>query len=102
MTEIFKDIEGYEGLYQVSNLGRVMSLYDGNSKIFREKILKPQKYDKYGHLHVTLSKNGLRKPLKVHRLVGKAFVPGFFEGAVINHKDHHPENNIVTNLEWTT
>lgn len=100
MIEIWKDIDGYEGLYQVSNLGRVKSLYDGRHKIFREKILKPQKNK--GYLFIGFHKNGQKKQLQIHQLVGKAFVQGWFEGAVINHKDHDPSNNIYTNLEWTT
>lgn len=102
MIEIWKDIEGYEGLYQVSNLGRVKSLYDGRRKIFREKILKSRKIGKSGYLAVVLYKNGEMKATLVHRLVGKAFVLGWFEGAVINHIDHNPSNNVSSNLEWIT
>lgn len=99
MTEIWKDVEGYEGLYQVSNLGRVKSL--GNNKSRREKILSLGKNCK-GYLGVALCKYGEKKHVFVHRLVGKAFVPGWFEGAVINHIDHNPLNNVCSNLEWTT
>lgn len=96
MNEIWKSIEGYEGLYEVSNLGRVKSL-----KIGKEKILKPLEAGR-GRFYVELCKNGEPKKMKVHRLVGRAFVPGWFEGAVINHKDHDPSNNVCANLEWTT
>lgn len=97
MNEVWKDVEGYERLYEVSNLGRVKSL-----KFGKERILKPRKNCKFGYVAVVLCKNGELKKILVHRLVGKAFVPGWFNGAVINHKDHNPLNNIVSNLEWTT
>lgn len=96
MIEIWKDVENYEGFYQVSNFGRVKSL-----KFGKEKVLLLQK-DKFGRLFVWLCKSGEKKNVKVHRLVGKAFVKGYFEGAVINHIDHNPQNNVSSNLEWTT
>lgn len=99
MNEIWKAIEGYEGLYEVSNLGRVRSLnYNHTGKT---RVLNPGK-DCDGRLFVNLYKNGERNHTQVHRLVGNAFVEGWFEGAVINHLDHNPSNNVYTNLEWTT
>ena len=71
MKEEWKDIKGYEGLYQVANLGRVKSL--GNNKSKREKILKPGKC-KDGYLIVRLYKNGKGKPFTVHRLVALHFI----------------------------
>lgn len=105
--EIWKDIEGYEGLYQVSNEGRVKSLQreivykDGRKKALEEKILHNFLSD-LGYYHVMLSKNGVPKRYKVHRLVAKAFIANPNNLPVINHKDENPKNNVVENLEWCT
>ena len=100
-NEIWKDIEGYEEYYEVSNLGRVRSverrLNDG--RIYGGRILR-QKQARNGYIQVHVSKDGRGKCLLVHRLVGKAFVPGYFNGASINHKDENKQNNRVENLEW--
>lgn len=97
MIEIWKDIKGYEGLYQVSNLGRVKSL--GNNKRRKEKILK-QVEDGGGYLFVLLCKNGKGKMFKVHRLVAQAFTPNPNNYPQVNHKDENKQNNCVWNLEW--
>lgn len=97
IKEIWKSITDYEGLYEVSNLGRVKSL--GNNKSRKEKILKPAK-DRKGYLYVILCRNGKVKNFKVHRLVAEAFLPnpeGFPE---VNHKDEDKTNNQVENLEF--
>ena len=94
MKEVWKDIQGYEGLYQVSNCGRIKSL------IKNEKILKPGKVGKY--YHVTLRKNNASKNFYVHRLVGSAFINNFKNFSDINHKDGNTANNNVDNLEWCT
>lgn len=103
MLEIWKDVAGYEGYYQVSNLGRVKSLPRGNKK---ERILKPQ-YRKQNintyRYFVALSKNNIRNQQSVHRLVAFAFpeICGeYFPGAEVNHKDENPLNNKAENLEW--
>lgn len=98
MKEIFKDIEGYEGLYQVSNFGRVKSL--GNDKTRKEKILKPAKNIKYGYLYIVLCKQGKRKQHLVHRLVASAFLPNPNNLPEINHRDECKTNNNCSNLEW--
>ena len=100
MNEIWKDIDGYEGLYQVSNLGQVKSIRDkyGN---YREKILKQGKR-KDGYLYVNLYKEGKRKYNLVHRLVANAFIPNPNGYTCVNHKDENPLNNCVSNLEWCT
>lgn len=99
MIEIFKDIEGYEGLYQISNYGSVKSL--GNGKTRKEKVLKPTK-NKDGYLRVGLCKQGKRKMYLVHRLVTSAFIENPNNYEQINHRDEQKTNNHVTNLEWCT
>lgn len=94
--EEWKDIEGYEGLYQVSNMGRVKSLHFG-----KEKILKTSN-DGNDYQVVVLCKHGEHNTLRVHKLVAVAFVDGYFKGAVVNHIDENKQNNVWTNLEWCT
>ena len=99
MDEVWKDIEGYEGLYQVSNLGNVRSLkYAGGNKV---KLLK-QYTDKKGYKRIGLYKNGKYKLYMVHRLVTIAFIPNPNNLPIINHKDEDKTNNNVNNLEWCT
>lgn len=99
MEEIWRDIKGYEGLYQVSNLGNVRSLRYRNTYEVRELFLKPHGR---GYLQVELHKNGDRKMFTVHRLVAMAFVDGYEENKVVNHIDENKQNNVSTNLEWVT
>lgn len=98
MSEIWKDIIGFEGHYQVSNKGKIRSIK--NNKI---KELKPYKEIKRcGYLSVYLRLPGQKFTKKVHRLVAEAFIPnpnGFPE---VNHIDENKENNCVENLEWCT
>lgn len=97
--QIWKDIEGYEGKYQVSNTGRVRSLnYNRTGKI---KVRKQGK-DKLGYKSVFLCKDGKNKGYLVHRLVAQAFIPNPNNYPVVNHKDENPSNNTVWNLEWCT
>ncbi len=98
--EIWKDIKGYEGLYQVSNIGRVKSLSFRNKKatIKREKILSILKSGNY--YHISLSKNNKQKNFLIHRLVAEAFVPNKNNYQEINHKDENIRNNKADNLEW--
>ena len=99
MQEVWKDIKGYEGLYQVSNLGQVKRL--SNNKYTREKMLKPRK-GKSGYLQVILSEKGNIKSKYVHQLVASAFIPNPNNYIEINHKDENKENNNFENLEWCT
>lgn len=96
--EVWKDVVGYEGCYQVSNEGRVKSLpVKSRTKFFSGKVLNLF-IDKCGYEAVTLS----RKPHKVHRLVATAFIPNPGNLPCINHKDEDKTNNKVENLEWCT
>lgn len=88
--EIWKDISGYEGLYQISNLGRVKS---------KRKILKPINGE---YLHVGLSKNGIQTTKLIHRLVAENFIDNPNNLPQVNHKDENKHNNCVNNLEWIT
>lgn len=96
--EIWKNIEGYEGMYQVSNEGRVKSL-----KFGKEKIMKPNK-DRNGYLNINLRKDEKRRIFAIHRLVAQAFLPNPNNYEEVNHKDEDKTNNVVsgvnTNLEW--
>ena len=97
MKEIFKNIKGYENLYQISNLGRVKSL--GNTKKRKEKILKPRKV-KCGYLIIGLYQQGKRKDYLIHRLVGQHFIENPNNFQELNHKDEDKTNNCVSNLEY--
>lgn len=99
MNEIWKDILGYEGLYQVSNLGRVKRTK--YKTLTKNKILNFRVH-KSGYLEVELSLNGNRKVYKVHRLVAEAFLSNPNNLSEINHKDENKQNNKVNNLEWCT
>ncbi len=98
--EIWKDVIGCEGLYQVSNHGRVKSLNYHRMGI--AKILKPKKHGKYNHLHVDLRNNGQRKDCFVHRLVLTSFVGCCPEGKECLHLDGNASNNRLENLRWGT
>ena len=95
--EEWRPVKGYEGLYEVSNFGRVKSLnYNHTGK---EKILKPFKR-KDGYLQVILCRNGKGKMFSVHRLVASAFLPNPNNLPQVNHKDEVKTNNCVSNLEF--
>lgn len=95
--EIFKGIPGYDGIYEVSNYGRVKSF-----KRKTPKILKPA-VNHAGYLFVALSKDGKVKQYKVHRLVLMTFNPiENMEELQVNHKDEIKTNNHLDNLEWVT
>ena len=96
-TEQWRMIPDYEGLYMVSNLGRVKSLnYNGTGQ---ERIMKPTVYSG-GYFRVKLWKNKIPKLYLVHRLVAQTFIQNPDNLPEINHKDENPANNRVENLEW--
>jgi len=105
-NEEWRDIEGYEGIYQVSNHGRVKSetrwrANGTNGYIQKESILDQRfKHNRYGK--VTLYKSGTKVDALVHRLVAAAFIPNPEKKPQINHKDNVSSNNNVNNLEWVT
>jgi hypothetical protein len=116
--EIWRDIAGYEGYYQVSNFGRVRSLdkmqnYNGSARLHKGKILKPNN-DGRGYLIVDLSKNNRSVTRTIHRLVAMAFLDNPNNLPQVNHKDEVKTNNFVfvnedgtvdydkSNLEWCT
>ena len=97
LDEIWKDIENYENVYQISNIGRVRRIYkNGNTKILKQDITKR------GYCRISLSKNQKHKHYQIHRLVAKAFIPNPNNYPIVNHKDENPMNNNVDNLEWCT
>lgn len=112
MGEIWKDIEDYEGLYQVSNLGRVKSLArkykvknrwgSYSIRTHAEKIIKNHLDSKDKYVNVCLCKNGHGKFLLLHRLVAVAFIPNPENKEDVNRIDGNKRNNIIYNLEWNT
>ena len=96
MKEVWKDIQGYEGKYQVSNLGNVKSVNYHRTK--KERILTPHKIS--GYLIVKLYKNGIQKNFLIHRLVSQAFIENPENLPEVNHIDENKLNNRVDNLEF--
>lgn len=105
MEEIWKEIQNFEGYYEVSNFGQVRSLTriihytNGHNQIFNGKMLIPQKTT-HGYFSVKLSKNGVVIRKHIHDLVASAFLPNPNNFTEVNHKDHNKLNNSVDNLEW--
>ena len=99
MQEIWKDVKGYEGLYQISNFGNVMSLNYRNTS--NPQKLTPKK-NKDGYLWVELRKNAMPKPFLIHRLVAQAFVENDNpkEKDTVDHIDGNKNNNSSSNLRW--
>lgn len=103
--EIWKDIKGYEGYYEVSSYGRVRSLdrivtySDGEKHSLKGKILKMH-YCGSGYLNFSLHKNGKTEHKYPHRLVAEAFIPNPSNLPEVNHKDEDKTNNCMVNLEW--
>lgn len=89
----WRDISGYEGIYQISNTGEVRN---ASGKILR------QSKNKKGYFQLCLTKNKIERTERVHRLVAKTFIPNPDNLPTVNHKDENKENNCVDNLEWMT
>lgn len=107
-VEVWKDIKGFEGIYQVSNLGNVRSLdrrvvnhKGGTTRIVRGMAMKPWDNGN-GYLIVALNDKRKRKNCYVHRLVAEAFIDNPKNKKYINHKDYNTKNNSEINLEWCT
>ena len=94
MMEEWRAVPGYEGLYEVSNIGNVRN-------VRRNTLLRLQKTNK-GYIRVSLCKNGIQTGFQVHRLVAQAFIPNPNNLPQVNHRDENPSNNNVDNLEWCT
>ena len=107
MKEIWKPVVGYEGFYEVSNIGRVRSLArivecnDGRKRKIKDRTLKSSR-NNGGYYGITLHKDGCTKFVNIHRIVAEAFVPNPLEKEEVNHKDENPSNNHASNLEWVT
>lgn len=105
--EVWKDVVGYEGLYEISSFGRLKRLKRttlGKSGVeynYPELIIKGD-YDKDGYIRTTMSKDKKKKTKKIHRLVAEAFIPNPNNHPEVNHLDEIKDNNHVSNLEWTT
>ena len=111
MEEVWKDVAGYEGLYQVSNLGRIKSMEryckDRSSvrlipETFKKASLSGTEKNGQHYLQVALFKDGKRRLYRIHRIVAEMFIPNPENKEVVNHKNGNKHDNRVDNLEWCT
>lgn len=113
MTEIWRPVLNYEDRYEISSLGRVRSIarvgfhpknkYGKTHKfIVNQKLLSLSISKTTGYQMVSLHKNGKGTTKDVHRILAMAFIPGYFEGACVNHKNGIRSDNSLSNLEWVT
>ena len=105
-NEEWKDIKDFEGLYQISNYGRVKSLEryrnSYSKKVYVPEIIRKNGYDKNGYQILPLNKDSKKYVRKIHRLVAEAFIPNPENKKEIDHLDCNVKNNIFTNLRWVT
>lgn len=104
MVEVWKTIEGFEGLYEVSNTSKIRSVdhfvkCNSGKRLIKGKELKPCDRGN-GYMFVTLGKDGKQYNMSLHRAVAQAFIPNPENLPEINHKDENPANNLLDNLEW--
>jgi hypothetical protein len=99
--EVWKDVIGYEGIYQINKNGDVMSLKRKTTGTFTtiDKIIKKQ-IDLKGYFVYKLSKNGKTKTKSLHRILAQSFIKNPNNEKCVNHKDGNPLNNDISNLEW--
>lgn len=101
MEEVWRDIKDYEGLYQVSNMGRIKSLERKNKYKQNKEIIMKNLFDG-NYIFIRLSKNSKKKNCLVHRLVAEAFLEKDYKKEYVNHKNGIKTDNRVENLEWVT
>lgn len=101
MQEIWKDVVGYEGLYQVSNTGLIKRLAGSCPTAHTDRIVKATD-NGTGYWKIALCKNNIQRQYLVHRIVAQAFIPNPNNYDFVNHKDENKKNNNVDNLEWCT
>lgn len=101
--EEWRDIKRYQGLYQISNLGRVKRLKrkSSNGRILEEKILKNQ-VERKGYIGISLQIDGVKHREKIHRLIAEEFIPNPKNKAEVNHINGIKNDNRIENLEWVT
>lgn len=104
MEIIWKKVVGYEGFYEINNIGEIRSIAINNAKsgytLRKEPRYLKKNFDKDGYNIVVLCLNGKMRTCKVHRLVAQAFIPNPLNLPQVNHKDENKANNLVSNLEW--
>lgn len=102
MEEIWKDIKGYEGYYQISSLGRVKSLKRMVGKRKCKELIKSPSITNKGYYKLPLCKCGETKYYHIHRLVAEAFIDNEYNKPTVDHLDRNKLNNCVSNLRWAT